>query len=110
MSVSNGAEGVNGGLNGTVTDTAAEMEDDVFTTELVSEHEHLRQPSREAWMELHQAESRSSHNGTNRSPLASPVRHKLNPSLPTLLEGQQRYLFLCISYVRERVCVCVCVN
>ena len=88
MSVSNGAEGVNGGLNGTANDTAAEIEDDVFTTELVSEHEHLRQPTREAWRDLQLPELRSGHNEKNRSPLASPVRHKLNPSLPTLLEGK----------------------
>ena len=86
MSTNNGAEENNGVQNGTVTDTVAKIEDDVFTTELVSEHEHEhRQPNRG---ELRPLEYHGDHNRTNRSPLASPVRQKLTPSLPTLLEGQ----------------------
>ena len=88
---SNDGEGGNGSgvQNGseTTTATVAEMEDDVFTAEAVSEcqQRERRQPSRE---ELRLPECRNDHNGTNRSPLASPVRQRLTPSLPTLLEGQ----------------------
>ena len=79
-------QGVQNGSE-TTTATVAEMEDNVFTAEAVSECEQreLKKPSRE---ELRLPECRNDHNGTNRSPLASPVRQGLTPSLPTLLEGQ----------------------
>ena len=87
---SNGAEGNGPSVqNGseTATATVAEMEDDVSTAEAVSECEQheSRQPSRG---ELRLPECRNDHNRTNRSSLASPVRQRLTPSLPTLLEGQ----------------------
>ena len=94
-----GAEGVDGpGVNGTAAHVAAatnhEPDDDVFTTSTEleapdSQSEHgRRQPSREEWQRRRkEEESHSDRNGTDRSPLASPVRCKLTPSLPTLLEG-----------------------
>lgn len=83
-------DGVQNG-NGTVTDHVADMEDNVFTTtEHFSEQEHehgLQQPRREE-LKLLECHNGHSHDRSTRSPLASPVRQKLTPSLPTLLEGQ----------------------
>ena len=87
MSTSDGAgDGVQNG-NGTATNTVAEMEDDVFTTEICSEQEHAerRQPDRG---DLRKLECHEGNGRPSRSPLSSPMRQKVAPPLPTLPEGQ----------------------